>query len=59
MMMLFFSRCLQVVPVWVIMPLGGEDRRSVPVSFDSECLLFAADLGCPWVSRAVVVVSRL
>lgn len=58
MMMLFFSRCLQTASVRV-MPLGGEDRRSVPVSSDSDCSLFAADLGCPRVSRAVMVTSRV
>lgn len=45
MMMLFFSRCLQAVPVHDI-PLGGEDR-SVPLSFDSDFLLqTCVSLGC-------------
>jgi len=47
MMMLFFSRCSEAVPVRVA-PLGGEDRRSVPVWFDSVCLLLQTwvALGC-------------
>lgn len=58
MMVLFFSRCLQAVSIR-IMPLGGEDRRSVPVSLDPDCLLLAADLGWLSVSQAETVVCKL